>query len=438
MARPFSALLTALLAPSLTGLAPAQDNVLVILIDDVGVDRIAAYAEHPDPGVTPVIDELAATGVLFRNAWVHPGCTTTRASLLTGRFPSRHGLGTLVKPTDLHGLPLSEITIPEMLRGGTDGLYTSFAVGKWHLAGVLDTMVHPLDQGFVRHAGTAGNIDSYYSWEKVVDGVPSQSTTYATSDVVDEALASIQATAEPWFGWVSFQAAHQPYHWPPPELSSSFSGHEGSIAQHKAAIEALDTEIGRLLQGVDLDDTTVFLIGDNGTPPDVTDAPFDPEHAKGTTFEGGVNVPWIVTGSQVQHPGSESDALVLAVDLFATVAEIAGIDLQVELELVEHDSLSFLDVIRDPLAEPVRSIAFTESFLPNGPGPYARRQLGIRDHRFKIVISESDTGTERNRYGYYDLWNDPHEQENLIEGVTKVPPGYLELRKKLVDLLGTF
>lgn len=430
----------------LTSLAVAhpQDNVLVVVVDDAGVDRIPAYGEHPFPGVTPNIDQLAANGVLFRNAWVHPGCTTTRASLLTGRFPSRHGLGTILRGTEQIGLALSEITIPEMLEAGTGDAYATFAVGKWHLAGVAQLMIHPNEQGFDSHAGSARNIQDYYDWLKYVDGTAVQSAVYATTDTADEAIARLAVLPEPWFGWIAFNAPHGPFHWPPLELAPSFDQSiDDDGIRHRAALEALDTELGRILASIDpgvLERTTIVLVGDNGTPGEVTEAPFDPLHAKGTTFEGGVNVPLLVSGPRVADPGREVAGLVLAVDLFATVAEIAGVDLGAVMGDVELDSVSFLPYLTDSLASPVRTWAFTESFLPNGPGPYVRRQVGARMGPYKIVLVSSDTGAEPTREMLFHLGRDPFEQDDLLlfQGPAKLPAEYVELRHRMNALLATF
>ena len=82
----------------LSGAAGAQENVLVLIADDVGVDRVGCYGEHPAPGDTPNIDRLAGNGVLFRNAWSSPLCSPTRAGVLTGRYGFRTGIGTIIGP----------------------------------------------------------------------------------------------------------------------------------------------------------------------------------------------------------------------------------------------------------------------------------------------------------------------------------------------------
>ncbi|MDA1266085.1 MAG: sulfatase-like hydrolase/transferase [Planctomycetota bacterium] len=427
----------------LSSVALAQDNILVVIADDMGVDRLGIYGEHPNPGVTPNLDQLAARGLLFRNAWIHPGCTPSRASMLTGRLPSRHGLGAILTADTPLGLPLQEITIPEMLDIGTGSAYTSFAVGKWHIAGSTDDMLHPLRQGFHHHSGSKENIGDYEHWRKYVNGSSAITTTYATTDTTDDAITQIALSPEPWFGWLAYNAPHSPHHAPPTSLSSSFnlSGNPNltPVEHTKAAIEAMDTEIGRLLRNIDsgvLSRTTIIFLGDNGTTSQATDAPFDPGQAKGTAYEGGVNVPFFVTGPHVAQPGSETAGLVMGVDLFATVADIAGVDLT-PLG-IEHDSVSFLSYLSTPNQPTLREYAFTENFTPNGFGPYVRRWIGFRGDRYKIVMLSQDVPVPGLMLSLFDLQADPFEQNNLLAGLGAVVEEFIDLRLKLLDLLASF
>lgn len=425
------------------GAVGAQENILILIGDDIGVDRVGIYSEHPNPGSTPNIDQLAQGGLLFRNAWAHPGCTPARASLLTGRLPSRHGLGSFLAPNVPYGLLFEEVTIPEMLTLGTGGAYSSFAVGKWHLAGSLDSMLHPLRQGFDYHAGSFENISDYYSWDKYVNGSESASTVYATTDTADEAIGQINSTPEPWFGWVAFNAPHRPFHAPPSTLAPSFQlqGNPNAtpVEHQKAAIEALDTEIGRLLASIDDDvrsRTTIIFLGDNGSDGTATDFPFDPGQAKGTAFEGGVNVPLIVNGPSVAQPGSESAGLVMGVDLFSTVADLAGVDLKDQGLVL--DSKSFQPYLGAPGMASIREWAFTESFIPNGPGPYVRRWIGARNERYKVTIQFQEIPEFAIQVGFFDLRVDPYEQVNLLGGFGRLPISYIDLINKLRRMLKSF
>src|SRR6185436_15380845 len=109
-------------------------NVLLIVGDDIGNDFIHCYGEHPLAPPTPNIDALAADGVLFKNAYASPTCSPTRASILTGRYPFRTGLGEPIKEWLFEpALELSEVTIPEMLNTASPTHLDNTAIGKWHL-----------------------------------------------------------------------------------------------------------------------------------------------------------------------------------------------------------------------------------------------------------------------------------------------------------------
>ncbi|MHC4845666.1 MAG: sulfatase-like hydrolase/transferase, partial [Planctomycetota bacterium] len=362
------------LVASLLPLAPAPSddgapppNVLVIIADDLGVDRVGAYGEHPNPGNTPVLDQLAADGLLFRNAWSNPVCSATRATLLTGRYSFRTGIGLYLQPADDVELTLDENTIPKVLPPE----YRKVAVGKWHLSGMAASGAqHPMLMGFEHHHGSLFNLDegqSYFAWDKNVDGQVETSTTYATTDAVDEALAfisqfSAQPEPEPWFMWLAFNAPHSPYHHPPEQLHS-FSL-PAAINKPplfaKAATEAMDTEIGRLLSTMDpavLANTYVIFLGDNGTQQEASTAPFTGIHAKNTTYEGGVNVPLIVKGPGVVA-GAECAALVNTVDLFETVMDIVGVDAGTQ------DSESMFPYFASPDLPSVRGYVYADMFAP--------------------------------------------------------------------------
>jgi arylsulfatase A-like enzyme len=137
--------------------ALAQSNVLLVIADDLGTDKLASYSpagEQPLPA-TPTLDALAASGVSFDNAWACPVCSPTRATILTGRYPFRHGVKFALPGSQ--ALALEEITIPEVLdlaqiQGGPD--VASGAIGKWHLQGTaVGGVDHPNLQGFDHYEG---------------------------------------------------------------------------------------------------------------------------------------------------------------------------------------------------------------------------------------------------------------------------------------------
>ncbi|HEX5012497.1 MAG TPA: sulfatase-like hydrolase/transferase [Planctomycetota bacterium] len=401
----------------------SQTNVLLLLADDIGVDRVGAYGEHPDPGHTPVIDGLAASGILFRNAWSTPVCSPTRACILTGQYPSRTGVGNAMFPDkDKHELWDGEVTLPHLLEPGV----ATLLVGKWHLGlhqpavlpGLGSGLMHPLACGFRHWTGNFWVLqqkaigDGYTNWVEVVDGVPSPSTVYNTTAIVDSALGLIASTPEPWFLEVAFNAPHMPFHKPPPELHTFSLPQEVKfdIPVHvKAAIEAMDTEIGRLLASMDpavLANTVIIFAGDNGTDKLATTEPFVASHGKGTLYEGGINVPLIVSGKGVAA-GAECTSLVSLTDLFATVAELESVPQTTGL-----DSVSLVPYLTHPLQPSLRQTVFSEWFVPPGFPPYAEHHRAVRDERFKLVRHEKKGVTSEE---FFDLDADPFELQDLLQ-----------------------
>ncbi|MBW2253962.1 MAG: sulfatase-like hydrolase/transferase [Deltaproteobacteria bacterium] len=394
-------------------------NILVVIADDVGVDKTAAYGEHADPPPTPNLTALAERGVLFTRAFAYPKCSPTRAGVLTGRYGFHYGIGDHLLPGHRWELSLEEVTVPRMLDEGTAGLYAHSAVGKWHLGGRGRGSIgpiHPVASGFTYHAGALGNLaahvlphgreQSYFHFKKAEMGELYIEHEYATRDTTNDAIARIQAMPEPWFLWVAYNAAHSPYHAPPPDLNSDGVTDEDPIsARYDAMVGSIDLEMGHLFQSMGsdlLDRTVIVFMGDNGTPPEVKTGREAGRPGKETLYEGGIRVPLIIAGPPVRLPGGRTDGLVNHTDLFATVAEIAGADLE-----LSEESVSLLPYLDDPDLPSLREVVFAERFLPNGPGPYDEVHRMVRDERWKLITHHG--GDDE----LYDLREDPLEAKNL-------------------------
>ncbi|MBW2294143.1 MAG: sulfatase-like hydrolase/transferase, partial [Deltaproteobacteria bacterium] len=213
-----------------------------------------------------------------------------------------------------------------------------------------------------------------------------------------------------------FNAPHSPLHVPPPEyrLTTRFADPRNptTAEMHRAMMEVLDTELGRLLAHLKTlpagERTTVIFLGDNGTQGPATEPPIRLDHAKGTLYEGGINVPLIIVSPLIAENdrGSESAALVSTRDIFATVAEIAG-----EIPaLPRGESISVVSYLEDPSTMSQRALVHSEWFTPNGDGPYTHYQLAVRDRRYKLLRTLCDGETEE----FYDLETDPYENANLL------------------------
>lgn len=411
-------------APRPTG----PTNVLIVVLDDVGVEHVAAYGTEHGAPATPTLSKLAAEGVRFTHAWSNPVCSPTRSTILTGRYARRTGIGQIIDSWKTeHDLADDEITLPEMLaRSGAK--WDSAAIGKWHLASARSGPMAPGRQGFRTFAGTLGNLRDKYGGGKEDDwgydafmkndnGKLREVHRYVTTDTADDAIERIGAMREPWLLYLAFNAAHYPMHVPPKGLAQApgLGPQSPDPDKYDAVLMALDHELGRVLAAMSTElraRTTVIVIGDNGTPDFAIRPPFDPERAKGSVFELGVHVPLLVTGPYVAEPGTTSDALVNGVDLFATVADIARVDTGALGRPI--DGVSLLPALADPAADTARKYQYTEKFLPNGPGPYDRLTVAVRDQEYKLVVDRKRDGSVERRL--YAIGDDLDEGRNLLAG----------------------
>jgi arylsulfatase B len=376
-------------------------NVLLVIADDVGRDLLPVYGLSPDAPPTPTIDQLAQDGVRFANAYSFPWCSPTRAGILTGMYPPRHfGIGRAIRvERDSEvSLPTDAMTLPRALDRSTQWEWSHALVGKWHLTKMADGAVDaPLRHGFQRFRGSIanlyanhaydGNEQNYYDWERVDGGGVERTSTYATTQTVDDALAVIGEMKPPWFLWLAFQTAHDPYDAPPDDLHGygDLSGAPVAV-RYRAMVEALDRELGRLLSSMEPEtrrNTLVIFIGDNGSDPEALTGGLEGLHAKPTLFELGVHVPLIVSGEHVAQPGRVFDGLVHTNDIFASVLEIG--DVLATQSPSELDSISFVPALLDPLVSSAREVVYSETYAPNGPGPYQHRARMLRDERFKLI-----------------------------------------------------
>lgn len=316
------------------------------------------------------------------------------------------------------GLPLSERALPAVLKDGNPD-YVTGGFGKWHLNssnnGYLD---HPNLAGFDHYSGIPfGSPESFFSWRHNTNGAASVERGYTDQRIVADAIAWISAQHRPWFAWVGLANPHVPEHLPPTHLLASSARSldpdaltpENTQPYFLARIEAMDTLVGQLLAGIPqqaMSRTYVLFVSDNGSvnwsdPPWPTPA----DRAKGTIYQGGIHVPFIAAGPGIE-PGSAETALAGVVDLFATLLELAGVDVR--------------DAVGDDRAMDSRSLA---ALLHGDPGA-PRREFLYMENRFGGVASEAlrndrhklirMSGAEGEREELYDLWRDPYEENDLL------------------------
>ena len=426
--------------------AHAQRNTILIIADDLSPDYFGFYGNTLDTVAVPNIRSLLARGVRFTNLTSNPVCSSTRTTILTGRYSFRTGVGGIVGGAGgSNEIDVTEMSIPKLLRLYNPNIIKA-NIGKWHLnqpSSPAKTL-SPLTLGYDWYEGPfIGQLPSYTNWQKYTNGVASTVTTYATTENVNNALAWLrtQNQTKPFFLWLAFNAPHEPLHLPPAGLHSytTLSGTAADITARpkpyfKAMIQAMDSEIGRLFANLQqmgrLDSTDVIFIGDNGNTPRTAQIA-NPNKAKGTVYEYGVHVPLIIAGPSVLSPGRVSNALVNTADLFATIVENFGYATwQSQLPASKPvDSHSLRPILRNT-ATSVRPWAFSEIFKlthDNDEGK-AMRTLNYKLIRF-------DYGAEE----FYNLALDPLENTNLLTGNLTATDltNYNYLCRQMTTLVGT-
>ncbi|MCK2166074.1 arylsulfatase [Thalassospira xiamenensis] len=362
---------------ALPGLAFAQNaqkpNILFIVSDDTGYGDTGPYLGGEARGMpTPNIDKLAEEGMMFTSFYAQPSCTPGRAAMQTGRIPNRSGMTTVAFQGQGGGLPAAEWTLASVLKTGG---YDTYFTGKWHLG--EEDYALPNAQGYdvmkyvgLYHlnaytyadptwfpdmpddlrkmftevtkgslSGKAGEkptedfkINGQYvdTPDKGVVGIPyfDGYVEKATVEFLEEAAKKPDT---PFFINVNFMKLHQP-NMPHPDFEHK------SISKSKYAdsVVELDTRIGNIVNKLDelglKDNTIVFWTTDNGAWQDVyPDAGYTPfRGTKGTVREGGNRVPAIVRWPGHVEPDTKSAAVVGGLDLMATFASVAGIELPKE------------------------------------------------------------------------------------------------------------
>lgn len=277
-----------------------KPNILLIIADDMGLDATPGFNVGTIKPNMHNLQNMINNGVLFTNLWAYPTCTPTRGSILTGKY----GFRTNVKKVQ-DVMSTSETSLQKYLDDKVSG-YANAIIGKWHLSRDEN---HPTQMGIDYYAGLlSGSVQSYTNWNFTQNGTTTTSTEYTTTKFTDLAIDWVKEQEQPWFLWLAYNAPHTPFHLPPANLHSqgNLPSDQASInanpqPYYMAMIEAMDTEIGRLLNSMtqaEKDNTIIIFIGDNGTPNQVAQD-YRGTRVKGTVYQGGVNVPMIVSGKNV-------------------------------------------------------------------------------------------------------------------------------------------
>jgi len=426
----------------------AQKNVVLIIADDLGKDYCDMYSDHsPNVVKLPNVKRLLTRGVIFNNMWSNPLCSPTRAGILTGRYSFRTGVGNVVDGTNPK-LSLTENTIPKVLNLYSPSGISKALFGKWHLTSFAPTAYnYPNTLGFDHFEGSLTGalgqpgqlVTGFYNWTKITNGISATCTNYATTENVNNAISylSSQPPTKPFYLQLAFNAPHTPYHLPPTGLFANTTNLSGTqtdinanpVPYFQTMVEAMDTEIGRffdyLISSGKWDTTTIIFIGDNGDDTNVAQK----TPSKGSIYQGGVNVPFIVSGPDVVNPNRISNALVNSVDIFATILELFGdINWKSQIPSTIVDSKSLMPILLNT-ATTARSTAFTEIFKVTATSGDGKT---MRNTDYKLL--KFDNGTEK----FFNLTTDPNESNNLLARSlnTEQTANYTSLCSEMTTLVG--
>ena len=345
----------------------SRPNIIVILADDLGYGDLGCFGSKKI--ATPRLDRMAQEGTRFTDFYVAaPFCSPSRAALLTGRLPVRCGVPYVLFPSEHTGLPPSEITLPEMLKPAG---YRSMCIGKWHLGWRRE--FRPLQQGFDEYFGMLHTND-VEEWspgtafrqlslfeplmmrdgDKTVDLPLDQAML--TERYTTRALEFIrQQKDRPFFLYLPHTMPHVPQF-----ASPAFSG-KSKDGIYGDAVEEVDASTGQildLLRELHLEERTLVLFtSDNGA--NLRSARGNPNAryparslggsngvlraGKGSTFEGGVRVPFIAWWPGTVPAGRTDATPISALDFFPTFARLANAALP---EGVTLDGADISNVLR--------------------------------------------------------------------------------------------
>lgn len=445
-------------AINLTWAQTSKPNIVFILADDFGYGSLNSYGADKNLLRTPHIDGLAESGMRFTHAHTPASvCSPTRYGFLTGQYPWRSSMKFGVVDPNGALLPNPEkVTIADILK---DQGYNTAAIGKWHLGygnkqpcdftGKLTP--GPLDLGFDYHFAVPQNHGDYWGVYIENDEIyglrskkaqPYSKTYYGTpykgfdapqrvnKDVMEvlteKSLTWLkkQSADTPFFLYFAAVAVHRPI------TPSDFMRGLSDCGPYGDFIQDVDLSVGRIVETLKYlnlyDNTVIIFSSDNGgvipeNKPEEEESQAvkyglkingDLKGRKHTIWEGGTNVPFIVSWPGKVQQQSVSDDLVNITDIFATVADITGNRLPNNKD-VAPDSFSFLpSLLKKENNQPRKSMVTADS-----KGMHAIRigDWKLIDNKPPFQLPEKIMNQfKKEEQQLYNLKDDPSEQVNLV------------------------
>jgi arylsulfatase A-like enzyme len=433
-----------LLLSSFVHAASDRPNVIFIMADDLGYTDLACFGSKYYE--TPNLDKLASQGMKLTSHHHCQNCQPTRAALMSGQYGARTGVYTVggidrfdwssrpLRPVDnVTELPLEKKTVAQAMKAAG---YATGMFGKWHLGESGDH--HPAKRGFDEAIVSMGQHFDFKTNPKT----EYPQGQYLADFLADKAVDFIQRHQDaPFFLYLPHFGVHSPYQ-AKPELIAKFKdkapmgGHHDP--KYAAMIASVDESVGRVMAALDelklADNTVLIFTSDNGgvggytregikKSGDTTDnAPL--RSGKGSLYEGGTRVPFIVRWPGVTQAGSSCDVPTIHVDVFPTLAEI-GKAAAPEGQPLDGESLAPL--FRDPSANLKREAIYQHfpGYLGAGADTWRTTPVGlIQSGEWKLMEFFED-----GRLELYNLKEDIGESKNLA---TEMLDKAKELHAKMI------
>lgn len=340
-------------------------NIIIILADDMGFGDVGVNGATRIS--TPNIDAMAKTGVNFTQFYASANvCTPSRAGLMTGRYPIRTQLGyNVLKADDTRGLPASEETLAALAKRAH---YSSKLIGKWHLGRLPEFA--PMNYGFDEFYGVPYSNDmpgfALYRGQEIIEQPVDQSTL--TQRYTQEAVEFIRSQAKrPFFLLLAHTMPHIPLYVSGPFAGQSDAGLYGDV------IEELDASVGDIVRALKsagiFEHTIIVFTSDNG--PFFEGGVAGLKGGKGSGWEGGYRVPFIVSWPDGGLAEGERDAIAMNIDVLPTMASILGIS----PAATTIDGLSLLPVLRGQKDSPHEYLYYFNN----------EQVIGVRTQRWKFL-----------------------------------------------------
>ncbi|WP_163326174.1 arylsulfatase [Draconibacterium mangrovi] len=390
-----------------------KPNIIIILTDDQGWGDLSCNGNTNIK--TPNIDKLAETGVTFDRFYVCAVCSPTRAELLTGRYHVRSG----VWSTGAGGerMDLDETTLTEVFKNAG---YTTAAYGKWHNG--MQAPYHPNSRGFDDFYGfCSGHWGNYFSPMLEHNGEIVTGNGFIIDDFTQKGLNFIEENKDqPFLLYLPFNTPHSPMQVPDQfwekyknknlEMFNRNKEKEDTLFT-KAALamcENIDWNVGRItqkLEELELTEKTIILyLSDNG--PNSVRWNDNMKGKKGSTDEGGVRSPLIMKWKGNFSPGKEISEIASGIDLLPTLAELAGINMQIKNPL---DGISLKPLLMDDATE------WKDRIIYN----YWGGKLSLRSQKFRLDHENKLFDMENDPEQYFDVSEKyPNEYQQLLMAKT--------------------